>query len=92
MAYVTSQEIVTSIMFGNLTDHQINDVIEAIKYARKKLAASNYSKFRLGDTVKFNTWKRGWIVGKIVKKSQVKSKVDVGGVIWRVPNNMLMAA
>ena len=47
------QEINSAIMFGNLSNDQLNSVISAVKYARTQLTKQQGRALRQGDTVKF---------------------------------------
>ena len=47
------QEINSAIMFGNLSNDQLNSVISAVKYARTQLTKQQGRALRQGDAVKF---------------------------------------
>jgi hypothetical protein len=94
----TIQQINSAIMFGNLTNTELESVIDAVKFARSQLTQQNKRSFRLGDTVKFTSTKRGITVTGTVKKIAIKyitvQESNNGGLVsslWRVPANMLEA-
>ncbi len=84
------EEIRIGIMFGEFTNEELNGFIESVKYARSKLGAKVKSSLRVGDRVKWNSSKTGTdvvgILEKIAKKNVV---VNCGGMLWRVPANMV---
>jgi hypothetical protein len=89
----TIQEINQSIMFGNLTNTELDSVISAIKYRRSELMKENKRSMTLGDTVKFYSSKRGMeLKGNVIKIAKKYVTVDTQTGLWRVPANMLEAA
>jgi len=88
----TIQEINQSIMFGNLTNTELDSVISAIKYRRSELMKENKRSMTLGDTVKFYSSKRGMeLKGNVIKIAKKYVTVDTQTGLWRVPANMLEA-
>lgn len=87
----TIQEINSSIMFGTLTNEQLDSVISAVKFARGQLAKTNKRQFSVGSKVKFTSSKSGRdLYGKVVKVAIKYITVDCGvDRQWRVPANML---
>jgi hypothetical protein len=89
----TIQEINQSIMFGKLTNTELDSVISAIKYRRSELMKENKRSMTLGDTVKFYSSKRGMeLKGNVIKIAKKYVTVDTQTGLWRVPANMLEAA
>lgn len=94
MANVSVQDITSSIMFGKLTNDDLNNIIEAVKYARAGLAKRATWTFKKGDRVKYMSTKRGRMVTGVVEKVAIKYiTVNCGADgLWRVPANALSAA
>ena len=96
---VTIKQINTEIMFGNLTNENLDSIIAAIKYRRAQITDQNKRAFRVGDTVKFRNSRTGGTTVGTVKKINIKyilvSEQKTNSLIvstWRVPANMLEAA
>lgn len=85
-------EINHAIMFGDLTNDQLNSVVEAIKFARGRLIKNNIWTMCLGDKVKFVNRRGQTEVGSVVKIAKKYVSVKVGMTQWRVPANMLEKA
>lgn len=85
-------EINHAIMFGNLSNDQLNSVVMAVKYARANLSKANIWTMRLGDRVKFVNREGRTEVGDVVKVAKKYVTVKVGMTQWRVPANMLEKA
>ena len=93
MSYATIQEINTSIMFGNLTNDQLNSVMSAVKYAKGQLGKTKIRSFVRGDSVKFTSTKTGQTVIGTVSKVAIKYvTVSTQQGLWKVPANMLETA
>ena len=89
----TIQEINQAIMFGNLTNTELDSVISAIKFRRNQLMKENKRSMTLGDTVKFYSSKRSMeIKGNVIKIAKKYVTVDTQTGLWRVPANMLEVA
>jgi len=87
------QQINSAIMFGNLTNTELESIISAVKFARASLAKQNKRAFQIGDTVKFHSSKRGKTVVGTVSKIAIKYiTVKEQNLLWKVPANMLEAA
>ena len=86
----TVQEINTAIIQGTLTNDELVSVIDAVKFARSRLAQQTKWTLRIGDTVSFTSSKTGMDVTGRVRKIAIKY-VTVQSVkgLWRVPANML---
>jgi hypothetical protein len=89
----TIQEINQAIMFGNLTNTELDSVISAIKFRRSELMKENKRSMTLGDTVKFVTNRPGnpVVIGKVEKVAikYITVREDHPGrltsMLWRVP-------
>ena len=68
----------------------LRDINLAIKQRWSELDAREALNFKIGDSVKFNSRKRGGILTGIVKKVNRKTvAVLVGSVTWRVTPSLL---
>jgi len=77
----TIQEINQSIMFGNLSNDQLDSIIHAVKFRRNELLKQNKRSLTIGSEVKFVSSRTGQtIIGKVF---------NAGFTNWRVPANML---
>lgn len=89
----TVKEINYSIMFGDLSNVELDSVVSAVRFARANLAKVNKRSFHVGTEVKFTEAKSGQthvgLVNKIMRKNVL---VQVGSRLWRVPANMLTAS
>lgn len=84
------QQINSAIMFGDLTNVELNSIIDAIKFRRSSMARQTKASLQVGDTVNFTSSKTGQNVTGMVMKIAIKY-VTVKTVqgLWRVPANML---
>lgn len=90
MSYATIQEINTGIMFGNLSNDQLNSVMQAVKYARSQLGKDIKRSLKAGDQVQFTSSKTGnTIVGTVDKVAIKYVTVRTQQGLWKVPANML---
>jgi len=88
---ITINQINQAIMFGELTNDQLNSVIAAVKFARNELGKTKRWAFDVGSKVKFAS--RGVVFIGTVEKIMTKKilvKTSVGN--YRVPAEMLEAA
>lgn len=86
----TIQEINSAIMFGELTNEQLDSVVMAIKYRRSQITREIKRSLSLGDRVRFYSSKRGQTYTGTVEKVAVKYiTVNTGVARWRVPANLL---
>ena len=86
------QQINQSIMFGNLTNVELNSIIDAVKFARASLVKQNRRALQPGDTVKFTSSRNGLTYTGTVNKVKIKYVlVRTSGGIFNVPANMLEA-
>ena len=89
----TIQEINQSIMFGNLSNEQLDSIIMAIKFARGQLVQKNKFTLVKGTRVKFTNSRTGQsVVGEVTEVKRKFIHVRSGMTNWRVPANMLEAA
>jgi len=84
------QAINSAIITGNLTNDELVSVIDAVKFARSRLAQTTKYSLRVGDNVNFTSSKTGQNITGFVTKIAIKY-VTVKTVqgLWRVPANML---
>jgi hypothetical protein len=95
----TIQQLNSTIMFGNLTNIELDSIIDAVKWRRNQITQDNKRAFRVGDAVKFRNSRTGMTTVGTVKKINIKyilvSEQKTNSLIvstWRVPANMLEAA
>lgn len=85
------QDINSSIMFGNLTNDQLESIIAAVKYARSQLGKTVKRNLKIGDTVKFYSSRSGNTIGGTVDKISISNiTVRTNQGLWKVPANMLV--
>lgn len=85
-------EILTAITRGTFNNQEINQLAEAVKYARSQVAAQKKIELWLGDTVKFKARSGMWISG-ILRERKIKNAiVETNMGRYRVPFSMLEAA
>jgi exosome complex RNA-binding protein Csl4 len=83
-------DINQTIMFGNLTNDQLNSVITAVKFARNQLLKETKRSISVGSDVKFVNSRNGQtVMGKVTSIKTKNVIVAVGLSNWRVPANML---
>ena len=86
------KEINSAIMFGNLTNTELNSIVDAIKYARAQQAKAQARALRAGDAVRF-TARGNTYFGTIERVKLKNAFVKVGNFSrYNVPLNMLEAA
>jgi hypothetical protein len=86
------KEINSAIMFGNLTNVELNSIVDAVKFARTQLTKQNKRTFQLGDSVKFTNNRNGLTYVGTVRKVKIKFVlVNTPGGVFNVPANMLEA-
>jgi len=86
------QQICSLISFGNFTNDELNQIVEALKYRRAQLARTKARSFTKDDKVRFTS--RGQTYFGIIERVKVKNAVvRVGNwQTYNVPVNMLEAA
>lgn len=83
----------SAIMFGNLTNDELNSVIDAVKFARAQMTKQKTRAFSIGDSVKFTSNRNGLTYVGTVRKVKIKFVlVNTPGGLFNVPANMLEAA
>jgi len=84
------KQINSAIMFGDLSNTELNSIIDAIKFRRSSMARQTKASLMVGDNVNFTSTKTGQNVTGFVTKIAIKY-VTVKTVqgLWRVPANML---
>lgn len=87
----TVQEITQAIMFGNLSNDNLNTVADAIRYARAQMIKQTTRSLWAGDQVRFTHPKTGRVHTGVVKKIKIKNVtvIENGLTSWNVPANML---
>lgn len=89
----TIQQINSAIMFGNLSNVELNSIVDAVKFARTQMTKQKTRAFKLGDSVKFTSNRNGLTYVGTVSKVKIKYiLVKTPGGLFNVPANMLEAA
>lgn len=84
------QQINTALITGSFTNEQLSSVIDAVKFARSRLAQATKCSLKVGDSVNFTSSKTGQNYTGFVTKIAIKYvTVKTVGGLWRVPANML---
>jgi ribosomal protein L35AE/L33A len=87
------KQINSLIYASTLSNDDLNEIIEAIKYKRSQMSRLAKASMFVGDTVSFTSSKTGRTMVGTVKKIAIKYvTVDTGAGLWRVPANMLKVA
>ena len=80
-------------MFGNLTNDELNSVVDAVKFARSQMTKQKTRAFKIGDSVKFTSNRNGLTYVGTVRKVKIKYiLVNTPGGLFNVPANMVEAA
>lgn len=84
------QTVNAEILAGNFTNEQLSSIIDAVKFARARMAEKTKRSLFLGDTVQFTSTKNGMRYTGTVQKIAIKYvTVSTAKGLWRVPANML---
>ena len=84
------KQINTAILQGTFTNTQLNSIIDAVKFARSRLAQQTKRELMIGDNVNFTSTKTGMNMTGFVTKIAIKYvTVKTINGLWRVPANML---
>ena len=84
------QAITSAIKFGNLSNADINAVVDAVKYARAQMTKRQARMLQPGDTVKFTSNRDGITYNGTVEKIKLKFvHVRTTRGLFNVPANML---
>lgn len=87
------QTVNAEILAGNFTNEQLGSIIDAVKFARARLADVNKRSLRLGGAVRFTSSKTGITMQGTVDKIAIKYvTVRTNQGLWRVPASMLETA
>jgi hypothetical protein len=92
MTNLTISEVNSAIMHQEWTNDQLNSMVMSLKYARERLTKKNIWTLTPGAKVKFLDRRGRIAIGTVTKIKQKKVLVNVNGVGWNVPANMLEAA
>ena len=83
-------QINTAIIQGTFTNEQLSSMIDAVKFARIRLAQATKFSLRIGSQVEFTSTKTGRTMQGTVQKIAIKYvTVATNAGLWRVPANML---
>jgi hypothetical protein len=90
---VAIEDINSAIRSSNLTNEELNTIVESLKYARAQLTRRQARALWPGDTVKFTSNRNGVTYTGTVEKVKIKfALVRTGNTRFNVPLNMLEAA
>lgn len=86
-------DIKRTLVSGAFTNDELNEVADAIRFARSQLTQKNRRSLVIGTRVKFTSGKTGGDVTGTVEKVAIKFvTVRSANGLWRVPANMLSVA
>jgi len=89
----TIQQINSQIMFGSLTNEQLDSILGAIKFRRAQINKETKRSLMVGDVVKFTHPRTGRThQGNVVKINIKNIKVRENNTTWNVPANLLSVA
>ena len=86
------QDINTAIISGGFANDDLNSIIQAITFARGRIAQKTKASLRLGDYVQFTSPRTGGVTtGHVVKIAVKFVTIQTGkvGTRWKVPASML---
>jgi hypothetical protein len=84
------QSVNNEILAGNFTNDQLTSIIDAVKFARARLAEKTKRALTLGSKVQFNNSKTGGTMIGTVDKIAIKYvTVRTASGLWKVPASML---
>ena len=87
------QTINSAIISGTWSNDELTSMIDAVKFARTRLASQVKFTICKGATVKFTSSKTGMVVAGTVEKVAIKfATVNTPQGRWKVPMNMLETA
>jgi hypothetical protein len=87
------QQINSQIMFGSLTNEQLDSILGAVKFRRAQISKETKRSLMIGDVVKFTHPRTGRThQGNVVKIAIKNIKVRENNTTWNVPANMLTVA
>lgn len=80
----------TALVTGSFTNEQLQSVVDAVKFARSRLAQTTKWSLKVGDQVEFTSSKTGITMqGRVTKIAIKYVTVQTAQGLWRVPANML---
>jgi len=84
--------VINTINNTSLTNQQLDEIAEAVRYARAQLAHRAARSLRAGDTVQFHSNKMGRTVQGRLESIKIKNAIVTTALgRYRVPMNMLEA-
>ncbi len=84
------QQINSAIIHGTWSNDELSSMIDAVKFARSRLAQTVKFQVRKGSSVKFTSSKNGQTYQGTVEKVAIKfATVNTNLGRWKVPMNML---
>ena len=87
------QTVNAEILAVNFTNEQLGSIIDAVKFARARLAEKTKRSVTLGSAVRFTSTKNGMTYNGTVDKIAIKYvTVRTNQGLWKVPANMLETA
>lgn len=87
----TYTEVLHYIQNEELSNDDLNRIIDAIKYSRARNARKAAASLRIGSQVRFDSRRQGPVVG-VLRNIKIKNAtVEANGVRWNVPLAMLEA-
>jgi len=90
---ISIDDIIDTIQFGGLDNHELNGILAAVKYRRAQITQTMRRQLSVGDSVRFFSSRLGRTLQGSVKKVAIKYvTVSTGQGLWRVPASMLEAA
>ena len=87
---MNAEQIKFEIMGSKFSNDQLNEIVDAVKYARARLRENTKRSLGYGDQVSFTSSKTGRVMQGTVEKIAIKFvtvKTNMG--LWKVPANML---
>ena len=89
---MNAKEIVSTLMSGTLNNDELEQIAQALKFARSQLGNEIKRDLRPGVSVKFyHPKQRFYVTGTVNKIKQKYVLVDTAGGRYNVPANLLEA-
>ena len=93
MTMTNVDQIRSAILTSSLSNEDLNNIIDVVKFVRTQLGHNNIKTIRIGSTVKFTSRKTGknitGTVTKIGRKNLIVRENGMSCGNWRVPANMV---
>ena len=84
------KNLIMAINNTGRTHRELNEIAQAVTYARASLGHQIKRSIKVGDIVEFTSSKTGRLTQGRVRKIAIKYvTVDTGLTVWRVPASML---